>query len=75
MTKAYFSFKVANFLKMLDLVFRFTAISPQRVDCSLVHFQMDSFNAIKRLTIVCYYRTKTKITTLANNLFSNKGDI
>jgi len=36
---------------MLDLVFRFTVISPRRNDFSLLGFQKDSYNAVERLTI------------------------
>ena len=42
-----------------------------RNDCSLMDFQKDSYNAIKRSTIVCHYRTKTTVITVANHLLTN----
>ena len=51
---------------MLDLVVRFTVISPRRNDFSLMGFQKDSYNAIERLRIKAG-KTKTKAIPLANH--------
>ena len=51
---------------MLDLVVRFTVISPRRNDFSLMGFQKDSYNAIERLRIKGD-KTKAKAIPLANH--------
>ena len=51
---------------MLDLVFLFTVISPNRNDYTLMGYQKDSYNAIERLTIEDR-KTKTTIIILADH--------
>jgi len=50
----------------MNLFFRFTVTPTHSNNCSLLSFQKDFYDAIKRLTIDCR-RIKTKVITLANH--------